>query len=146
MLENSAESKTAYNIGTDFSYMSTISVGTGDFKQLLYASRDGNLDDVKHWLQYDADPNFLHPEFMFTPLHISLRNGHLDVARYLLENGADPHLSEGHSDNTPLSIALANNDHDAVALLKSFGVEDNINRRQAIRQKVWSRLMRYLSY
>ena len=75
-----------------------MSVGTGNFKQLLLAARDGDLESVKYWLECGANPNFLHAEFLFTPLHISLRNGHLKVAHYLLEHGADPHLAEGYSD------------------------------------------------
>ncbi len=114
-----------------------MSVGTGDFKQLLYAARDGDLESVKYWMEHGANPNSLHAEFLFTPLHISLRNRHLAVARYLLEHGADPHLPEGYSDVTPLSIAQANGDAEAVELLKSFGVESNRGIWHWVEQKFW---------
>ena len=123
-----------------------MSVGTGDFKQLLYAARDGDLESVKYWMRRDADPNFLHPEFWFTPLHIALRNGHLDVARYLLEHGADPHLAEGYSDDTPLSIAQANNDAEAIALLKAFGVEVKDGVWHRVKETWWQRVMKMLTY
>ena len=123
-----------------------MSTGTGDFKQLLYASRDGDLEGVKHWLMYDVDPNFLHPEFMFAPLHISIRNGHLEVARVLLENGADPMLEEGFSAENPLSIAQANNDEEAIHLLKTFGVETDTPISQKVRKMVANYLLKHLSF
>lgn len=100
-----------------------MSTGTGDFKDLLYAARDGDLMTVKHWLRRDVDLNFLHAEFLFAPLHESIRYGHLDVSRALLEAGANPDLREGYSDLTPLKIAQANRDGAAIELLKEFGVE-----------------------
>ena len=123
-----------------------MSVGTGDFKQLLYAARDGQLESVKYWIRRDADPNFLHPEFWYTPLHITLRNGHLDVARYLLDHGADPHLAEGYSDETPLSIARANNDAEAIALLEAFGVEVKDGFWQWVKQTLWQRVVKFFVY
>ena len=123
-----------------------MSTGTGDFKQLLYASRDGDLDAVIHWMRYDVDVNFRHPEFMFAPLHISIRNRHLDVARFLLENGADPHLSEGDSTDTPLSIAEANNDPRAIALLAEFGVNIDKSWFSKWRDTLQKRLFDLLSY
>ena len=122
-----------------------ITVGTGDFKQLLYAARDGDLESVKYWIRRGANPNFLHAEFLFSPFHISVRNQHLDVMRYLLENGADPHKSEGYSVDTPLSIAQANSDEAAVALLESFGVEVERRWLPQLRQRVEQRVMRWLS-
>ena len=119
-----------------------MSTGTGDFKQLLYAARDGDLESVKYWLRRGANPNFLHAEFLFAPLHISLRNGHLEVARYLLENGADPHLAEGYSDTTPLSIAQVNGDTEAMALLAAFGVTAETGFWQRIKQRLRKRLLK----
>ena len=100
-----------------------MSTGTGDFKELLYAARDGDLASVKHWVKTDVDLNFLHAEFMFAPLHEAVRHGHLQVARILLQHGANPNLCEGYSDLTPLKIAQANGDEQAIALLEEFGVK-----------------------
>lgn len=113
-----------------------MTTGTGDFKQFLYAARDGDLENVKYWVRRGADIDFLHPEFLFAPLHISLRNGHLEVALFLLENGADPRLSEGYTDDTPASIALENNDSEAIALLAAFGVD--------VKNGPWARFKRSL--
>ena len=121
-----------------------MSAGTGDFKQLLYAARDGDLAGVKYWVARGADLNFLHAEFLFTPLHISIRNGHLDVARYLLEHGANPHLAEGYSADTPLSIAQGKNDAEAVVLLEEFGVQVKIGFWYRAKQRLWQRLMAFV--
>lgn len=123
-----------------------MSTGTGDFKQLLYAARDGDLESVQYWMRRGANPNFLHAEFLFAPLHISLRNGHLDVARYLLENGADPHLAEGYSDTTPLSIAQANKDADALALLAVHGVEVETGLWQQVKQTLRRRWLKAFAH
>ena len=100
-----------------------MSTGTGDFKDLLYAARDGDIATVKHWVRRDVDLNFLHAEFLFAPLHESIRYGHHDISRILLEHGANPNLREGYSDLTPLKIAQANGDEQAIALLEAFGVK-----------------------
>ena len=100
-----------------------MSTGTGDFKDLLYAARDGDAHTVWHWLQTDVDLNFLHAEFLFAPLHESIRYGHLEVSQMLLEHGANPNLPEGYSDLTPLKIAQASGDAEAIELLEKFGVQ-----------------------
>ena len=123
-----------------------MSTGTGDFKQLLYAARDGDLESVRYWMRRGANPNFLHAEFLFAPLHISLRNGHLAVARHLLENGADPHLAEGYSDVTPLSIAQANGDAEAIALLEAFGVQVETGLWLRIKQWLRQRFLRWFAH
>lgn len=125
--------------------MQNMTTGTGDFKELLYAARDGDLEGVKYWMRRDANPNFLHAEFLVTPLHISLRNQHLEVARYLLENGADPHLAEGYSDITPLRIAQENQDKEAIQLLQSFGVTVNGGFFSRIWQSAWRRWVKFVS-
>ena len=99
-----------------------MATGTGDYKQLYYAARDGELTLVRFYLG-DHDLNFMHPEFLTAPLHESIRNGHLAVSRFLLENGASPTLREGYSDVTPLMIAQAADDRAAIDLLAQFGVE-----------------------
>lgn len=114
-----------------------MSTGTGDFKDLLYASRDGDLATVRHWIKTDVDLNFLHAEFLFAPLHESIRYGHLDVSRVLLEHGANPNLREGYSDLTPLKIAQANGDTEAIALLETFGV--------TVDRSLWGRINRSVS-
>ncbi|MEM7115357.1 MAG: ankyrin repeat domain-containing protein [Chloroflexota bacterium] len=123
-----------------------MSTGTGDFKQLLYAARDGDLESVQYWMRRGANPNFLHAEFLFAPLHISLRNGHLPVAQYLLENGADPHLAEGYSDTTPLSIAQAKGDAEALALLAAHGVAVETGLWQRVKQDVWRRWLKAFAH
>ena len=117
-----------------------MSTGTGDFKDLLYAARDGDADAVWHWLQTDVDLNFLHAEFLFAPLHESIRYGHLDVSRLLLEHGANPNLQEGYSDLTPLKIAQANGDAAAIELLEEYGVKVD----RSLRGKAVQAVSKYL--
>lgn len=117
-----------------------MSTGTGNYKDLLYAARDGDLATVQHWLQTDVDLNFLHAEFLFAPLHESIRYGHLEVSRLLLEHGANPNLREGYSDLTPLKIAQDNGDEAAITLLETFGVEVD----RSLRGKVSRRFLDYL--
>ncbi len=101
-----------------------MSTGIGDYKQLHYASRDGDLAMVRYFLR-DHDLNFLHPEVFTAPLHESIRNRHLIVSRFLLQHGANPNLREGYSNVTPVKIARANKDKKALALLEEFGADVN---------------------
>lgn len=112
-----------------------MATGTGDYKQLYYASRDGDLEQVKLFLA-DHDLNFLHPEFLTTPLHESMRNGHLAVSQFLLQQGANPNIREGYSDITPLRIAQAAGDQAAIDLLKAYGVEVEQSLSQRLRRRV----------
>ena len=123
-----------------------MTTGTGDFKQFLYAARDGDLENVKYWVRRGVDLDFLHPEFLFAPLHIALRNRHLDVARFLLESGADPHLSEGYTTDTPFSIVLDNGDQEGIVLLQSFGVEVNNLLWHRVKRRIEKTVLRYVAY
>ena len=123
-----------------------MSTGTGDFKDLLYASRDGDINTVWHWLQTDVDVNFLHPEFWFAPLHESIRYGHFEVSRLLLEHGANPHLQEGYSDLTPLKIAQENGDAATIALLKEYGVEVDESLRGRLSQGIADFLFSWVKF
>ena len=98
-----------------------MSVGTGDFKELLYACRDGDLEMVRYFVVRGADLNFLHAEFLFAPIHASVRGGHYEVTQFLLGQGANPNLSEGYSDETPWLIAQRGGDLAMLALLRAHG-------------------------
>ena len=77
----------------------------GDWKELLYAAENGDLDLVKYHLKMGIDPNYQHPELLTTPLIEGTRYGHLEVARYLLENGAKPTEKAVLGGETALDVA-----------------------------------------
>lgn len=127
-------------------YTYRMSTGTGDYKDLLYAARDGDLATVQHWINQGMDLNFLHAEFLFAPLHESLRYGHLDVSRLLLEHGANPNLQEGYSDLTPLKIAQANGDQASVDLLEQYGVVVDRSVRGKIGQTLFDFVTKLVAF
>ena len=67
----------------------------GRVTPLLYASRDGNLEMVKLFLQLGANVKASDANGTST-LVIALINGHVGTARFLLENGADPNAADGY--------------------------------------------------
>lgn len=93
----------------------------GDWKEMLVATQNGDLDLVKYHLQMGVDPNYQHPELMTTPLIESIEFGHLDIAEFLLKNGADPSIRAGFSADTALSVARRNKNQAAIKLLKEHG-------------------------
>jgi|APTNR8051073442_1049403.scaffolds.fasta_scaffold02581_4 ankyrin repeat protein len=92
----------------------------GDWKEMLAATQNGDLDLVKYHLQMGVDPNYQHPELMTTPLIESIESGHLDIAEFLLKNGADPGIKAGFSTDTALSVARRNKNRAAIKLLKAY--------------------------
>jgi ankyrin repeat protein len=80
-------------------------MAAGDWKEMLKACEDGNIELVQYHIQVGVDPNYQHPEYLTTPLIVSIEYGHKEIAIYLLENGANPTLKAGFSEDTPLKIA-----------------------------------------
>lgn len=95
-------------------------MSAGDWKEMLIASQNGDLELVKYHLKMGVDPNYQHPEFMTAPLLESIRFGQLTIAELLLENGADPRAKEGFGTDTSLSIATAANNKAAIRLLNRY--------------------------
>jgi ankyrin repeat protein len=57
---------------------------------LHIAIEEGNITQVKQFLEQQADPNFVPPELSsHTPLQIAARNGSMEITRLLLEYGAN---------------------------------------------------------
>src|SRR5215813_4602872 len=84
----------------------------GGLTSLLYAARDGRLDEARFLVSSDADVKLADPN-MISPLLMSVLNGHLDVARYLLDHGADVNAPDFWG-RTPLwaAVDLRNMDLD----------------------------------
>lgn len=92
----------------------------GNWKEMLIATENGDIELVKYHLRMGIDPNYQHPEFLTTPLVEALKNGHLDVAKTLLENGANPLIKEIMSKKSPMSIAQEQKNLTAIRLLNSY--------------------------
>lgn len=99
-------------------------MAAGDWKEMLLATEQGDLELVRYHLRMGVDPNYQHPEFLTTPLIEGIRFGNLEIARLLLEHGADPKLEEGFSKETALSVAKATKNKEAIQLLASYGIKE----------------------
>ena len=54
---------------------------------ILVASRNGNLDEVKHLVK--ECPELIYAQYNYTPpIHFAVREGHVELVKYLLDNGA----------------------------------------------------------
>jgi len=93
----------------------------GGLTALLYAARDGRLEEARFLVSSDADVKLADPN-KISPLLMSVLNGHLDVARYLLDKGADVNAPDFWG-RTPLwaAVDLRNMDLD-------HGVDKGVDR------------------
>lgn len=96
-------------------------MAAGDWKEMLLATEQGDLELVRYHLKMGVDPNYQHPEFLTTPLIESIRFGNLEIAQLLLEHKADPNIEEGFSKETAMSVAKASRNKRAITLLLSHG-------------------------
>src|SRR6187551_2348251 len=54
---------------------------------ILVASRNGNLEEVKHLVK--ECPELIFSQYNYTPpIHFAVREGHVDLVKYLLDHGA----------------------------------------------------------
>lgn len=95
-------------------------MAAGDWKEMLKASQDGDLDLVKYHIEKGENPNYQHPELLTTPLIESIEYQNTEITKFLLHNGADPHLKAGFSTDTPMIVAKRNNNKEAIKLLKPY--------------------------
>lgn len=92
----------------------------GDWKEMLVAVQNGNLELVKYHIEHGIDPNYQHPELMTTPLIESIECQQLEIAAYLLENGSDPTLRAWLSEDSPLRMAKKSKNKEMIRLVKSY--------------------------
>lgn len=93
-------------------------MAAGDWKEMLKACEEGNLELVKYHIQAGVNPNYQHPEYLTTPLIVSIEHGYKEICVYLLEQGANPNLKAGFSEDSPLKIAKQYKSKDIIKLLK----------------------------
>ncbi len=92
------------------------------------AASEGDLADIKCFLQVGADIN-CRDDHGRTILHVACREHvHVHVVQYLCENGADIHCTDG-TNSTPLHVACFNSNIKNVKVLLQFGARDDVNKR-----------------
>lgn len=90
----------------------------GNWKEMLVAVHNGDLDLVKYHVRAGVDINYQHPELLTTPLIDAAEYGQYEIAEYLLAQGADPKIPAGFSSDTPLRMARRHGHRDIVRLLR----------------------------
>jgi ankyrin repeat protein len=93
----------------------------GGMTPLLYAARDGRLDEARLLISAGADIQMADPNGI-RPLLMSILNDHLDVARLLIDHGADVNAADFWG-RTPLwaAVDLRNMDLD-------HGIDKGVDR------------------
>lgn len=82
-------------------------------KQLINASREGDLDRLKETIEHGADIHSMTD----LPLRYSAYHGHLNIVKYAIENGADIHAN----DDEALKYSAENGYLDIVKYLVEQG-------------------------
>ncbi len=77
----------------------------GNWKELYYAARDGDLELVRYHVNMGVDVDYAHPEFLSTPLVAAILAGHREIAQFLMDNGANPDLMSDLDGVTPREAA-----------------------------------------
>jgi len=95
-------------------------MAAGDWKEMLIAAENGDLELVRYHIKHGEDPNYQHPEFLTTPLIESAQRGHVEVVKFLLEHGANPQIKSEFGGETPLDVAKAYKRPKVVSLLKKY--------------------------
>jgi ankyrin repeat protein len=87
---------------------------------ILVASRNGNLEEVKHLVK--ECPELIFSQYNYTPpIHFAVREGHVDLVKYLLDNGAhDPSYKIYPFNDTLQTIAQERGHNEIVLLLEQY--------------------------
>ncbi|MFK7991078.1 MAG: ankyrin repeat domain-containing protein [Sandaracinaceae bacterium] len=92
----------------------------GDWKALYEGARQGDVEEVRHWLSAGVNPDYQHVEFGTTPLIAAAENGHLDAAKALVEGGANPSVRSEWDEHDALEAARARGHQHVVRWLESL--------------------------
>jgi len=96
--------------------------------QILKASRNGNLDEVKQLVE--ECPGLIYAQYNYTPpIHFAVREGHLRLVEYLLNHGAlDPSYKIYPFSDSLLTIAQ-DRDYDDIAIILRQYLQDPANSK-----------------
>lgn len=100
-------------------------MAAGDWKDMLTAVHNGDLDLLKHYLAEGINPNYQHPELLTTPLIEAISSQQVEIARCLLEHGADPHLTAGFSQDSPIRVARQTGNKTLIRLVLQYKRYEN---------------------
>ena len=77
----------------------------GDWKEMFQAACAGDIELLRFHVCNGVDVNYVHPEYLSTPLVACVLAGQVDSALYLLDSGADPSALSELDGLTPLQAA-----------------------------------------
>lgn len=77
----------------------------GDWKEMFQAACDGDLELLRFHVDNGVDVNYVHPEYLSTPLVACILAGQPDAALFLLDRGASPTAMSELDGLTPLQAA-----------------------------------------
>lgn len=89
---------------------------------LCVAAEDGIVDNVKMFLQANADLAARCSSDRNTPLHSAASRGHGSIVKALIEAGADLEAKNRHA-NTPLHTAVSSDNKEVLQILLAAGAD-----------------------
>src|SRR6187401_74504 len=91
-------------------------VSTTKVWNILVASRNGNLEEVKHLIK--ECPELIYAQYNYTPpIHFAVREGHVELVKYLLSNGAYDPTYKTYPFQDPLKTIAEDRNYNEIAVL-----------------------------
>ena len=95
---------------------------------ILVASKNGNLEEVKHLVK--ECPELIFSQYNYTPpIHFAVREGHVDLVKYLLDNGAHDPSYKTYPFKDPLQTIAQERDHREIVLLLEQYAKDRSKQK-----------------
>lgn len=95
---------------------------------ILVASKNGNLEEVKHLVR--ECPELIFAQYNYTPpIHFAVREGHIDLVKYLLDNGAHDPGYKIYPFNDPLQTIAQDRNHSEIVLLLEQYAKDRSKQK-----------------
>ncbi|MCB9296393.1 MAG: ankyrin repeat domain-containing protein [Lewinellaceae bacterium] len=113
-------------------------MASGDWKALLKAVQDGDLELARYYIYEGVDVNYEHPEMMTTLLIESVQAGREEMTALLLKHGANPRQRAGFGQKTALETAKAGKQENILRLLEAHAGPASSGLR------FWQRWLAYL--
>jgi len=87
---------------------------------ILVASKNGNLEEVKHLV--NECPGLIFAQYNYTPpIYFAVREGHVDLVKYLLNTGAHDPKYRTYPFSDPLqTIAIDRNNNEIASMLEQY--------------------------